>query len=154
MVSIDIDALISKAREVFEQIEPVDQDVLLGEKVVTVRVWPMEGPDWRDLIAEHPPRVKSSTDSTAGYNVDSVAKVYPRLALVDGDTVDNLVRRDEKGREFSRWPEIAARLLGADLRNIASAVWGVNEFDPQKRMVAAGKGSTGGSRKKRSSPGN
>lgn len=151
---MDLDALIADAKAKFEATEPVTQDVLLGSKVVGVRFWPIPGPEWRDLVASNPPRPGAAMDQNLGYNVDAVVRAFPKVALVDGDEVDNMIRRDAEGREFSKWPEVHDSLSGADLKNLAMAVWGLHEWDPQKALVEAGKALKGGSRKKRNSPAN
>lgn len=132
---IDIDELIEKADAAFDATEPVTQDVLLGDKVVGVRFWPIRGTEWRDLCAAHPPIAKAHANY--GFNPDAVVLAYPKLAIVDGDDVDNLIRRDEKGAEVSRWPDMHARLSGADLKNLAIALWGLHEWTPQQRLIAA-----------------
>lgn len=135
---LDLDALISEARSAFDESEPVTQDVLLGDKAVGVRVWPLDGGEWRDLIAAHPPRPGAAQDAQAGYNVDSVVAVYPRVALVDGDDVDDMMRVVD-GKAVSRWPDVCATLYGSDRRNLAAAVWGINEYTPAEALAAAGK---------------
>lgn len=142
---MDVDALIAKARAHFDSVEPVTQDVAFGDDIVGVRLWPMTGPDWRDLIVKYPPREGVVLDTTAGYNVDAVTAVYPKVYLVQGDDVTNVA---------DRWPQICPQLSGPDLKNLATAIWGLNEYQPQKRLVDAGKASKGEKRKKRSSPAN
>lgn len=142
-MGIDLDALIASARDRLENVEPVTQEVDLGGSIVGVRVWPLRGHEWRDLTALHPWREGSQFDQNLGYNIDAVTRAYPRVALVQGDDVEDV---------SARWADILDVLSGPDLKNIALAVWGVNEFDPQKRMTAAGKASTGGRKRKRSSP--
>lgn len=148
---MDLDALLKVADETFDGIEPVTQDVLIGKKIVGVRFWPLDNTAWRDLIAQHPPRQGAGMDANAGYNVDAIVPDFPNVALVDGDDVDNMLRRDAKGVEVSRWPDVYRRLSPPDMKNLAIALWGLHEWDPQQRLVAAGKASSGRG-KKRSSP--
>lgn len=143
---MDVNALVAKAREKFDTVEAVTQEVLLGDEVVGVRVWPISGPDWRELTAKHPARKDAQFDLNLGYNLDAVVRNYPRVYLVQGDDVQHV--------EGDEWGSVLDALSGPDLKNIALAVWGQNEFEPQKRLVEAGKALKGGPRKKRSSPAN
>lgn len=144
---MDIDELLARADEIFEATEPVTQDVLLGEKVIGVRFWPLDPGAWRDLIAGHSPRDGSPQDANAGYNTDAVVPAFPNVALVDGDDVDNMIRRNDKGAEVSRWPDVYRRLSSPDKKNLALALWGLHEWAPQQRLVAAGKASSGREKK-------
>lgn len=140
---IDVDALIAKQKAALDKVEPVTQDVLLGDEVVGVRFWPLSGVAWRDLTARHPWREDAQFDQSLGYNLDGVLRDYPRVYLVQGDTVTDVA---------DKWAEIVDVLTGADLKNLGFAIWGLNEFDPQNRLATAGKASKGAQRKKRSSP--
>lgn len=108
-----------------------------------MRVWPLSGVAWRDLIAKHPGRDGSTFDQQLGYNLDGVARDYPKVYLVvDGD-VSNV---------SDRWSEIVDVLSGADINNLGFVVWGLNEFDPADRLVKAGKASKVGGRRSRARP--
>lgn len=138
---MDLKALVAKARQDFDSVEPVEQDVVLAGELVTVRVWPLTGPQWRDLCAKHPNRTDSAFDQALGYNLTAVLADYPRVYLVNGNDVVDAAED---------WADICAVLSGPDLKNLELAVWGVNEYDPAQRLVAAGKASAGGRKKKRS----
>lgn len=140
---VDVDALIKKARDHFDTVKPVDQDVMFGDEKVTVRLWPVPGPAWRDLTAKHPWREGSTFDQALGYDLDGVLREYPRVYLVAGDEVTDVA---------DRWADLCEALSGPDLKNLAFAVWGLNDYDPAQRLAAAGKASKAGSRKKRGSP--
>lgn len=138
---MDIKALVAKARQDMDTVQSADQDVVIGGELVTVRVWPLSGPEWRDLCAKHPNRADSSFDQALGYNLTAVLADYPRVYLVDGDEVTD-ARED--------WADICAVLSGPDLKNLEYAVWGINEYEPAQRLAAAGKASAGSRKKKRS----
>jgi len=140
-MSIDVKALIAAQKQKLDTVEPVTQDVLLGDEVVGVRLWPMTGTGWRDLTTRHPHRGESQFDQALGYNLDGVLREYPRVYLVKGDDVTDV---------SDSWGEICDVLSGPDLKNLAYAVWGLNEYDPAQRLAAAGKASAGSKRKKRS----
>ena len=142
---MDIDALIARQKAALDNVKPVDQDVLLGDEAVTVRLWPLTGPAWRDLVATHPWREGAQFDQQLGYNLDGVVRDYPKVYLVvDGEPVN----------VTDRWADLFEVLSGADIKNLGFAVWGLNEFDPADRLVKAGKASAGGRRKKQNSPAN
>lgn len=138
---VDLDALIAGAKAALEAVEPVTQDVALGDEVVGVRVWPIAGTEWRELTVKHPPRPDAVRDRNMGYNLDAVARVYPRVVLVVDDVEQQV---------GERWAEIWDVLSAPDQENVALAIWGANEFEPRKRVE--GKALTGGRKKKRSSP--
>lgn len=143
---MNLDILISKARKAFEQVDPTDIQVLLGDERVTLRLFPLAGHEWRDLIALYPPRLVAGAteDRVAGYNVDAVVSVYPRVWTVDGD------------RQIPVAPEQLVSLVevlsGPELKALAATIWSINESEPAKRVRAAGKGSTGARPRKRRSP--
>lgn len=138
---MDVKALIAKARQDMDTVEPVEQVVVLGGELVTVRMWPLSGVAWRDLCARFPNRSESQFDQALGYNLTAVLAAYPRVYLVNGDEVTDA--KDD-------WADICAVLSGPDLKNLEYAIWGVNEYDPAQRLVAAGKASAGSRKKKRS----
>lgn len=140
---MNVDELIAKAKESVDTVKPVDQEFLLGDEKVVARFWPVSGTDWRDLAAMHPWREGSQFDQALGYNLDAVLRVYPRVYLVQGDDVQDV---------SAKWASICELLSAPDLKNLAITLWGMHEFDPQRRMEAAGKASAGGRRKKRTSP--
>jgi len=149
---MDLDSLIAKARASVDKVEPVDQEVLLGDEIVKVRFWPLTGGPWRALTATHPPRAKSVFDQNVGYNLDAVVRNYPKVFIVDGDEVVNVAVPVDPEDDPShwRWHDIYDLLSGPDMKNLSSAVWGLNEYEHQKRFVAAGKASAGVRKKKRS----
>jgi hypothetical protein len=149
---VDIDSLIAKAKANLDTVEPVTQEILVGGQLVGARFWPLTGPAWRDLCATNPPRMGSASDQQFGYNLDAVVRAYPRVYLVEGDEITDLTVVDDAGKRVSRWPEIVDTLSGPDLKNLGYAVWGLNDYDPAQKLVAAGKASKGGLRKKRNSP--
>lgn len=147
---MDVDALIAKARENFDKVEPVDQEVLLGDDVVTVRFWPVMGTEWTELTTRNPPRKGSVRDQNMGYNADGIVREYPKVFLVQGDDVVNVgeLAPTPDNPLHRKWDDVVAALSGPDLHHLAIAVWGLNDYDPQKRLKTAGKASAGGRKKK------
>lgn len=140
-MTIDVKALIASQKQVLDSVEPVTQDVLLGEKVIGVRFWPA-GSAWEELTSAHPARAGVQSDIALGYNLAGVVRAYPRTYLVEGDDVQAIV-----GEE---WGELYDVLSGPDQKNLGFAVWGINEYDPAQRLEAAGKASAGSRKRKRS----
>lgn len=115
---LDVKALVAKARQDMDTVQHVDQDVMIGDRRVVVRLWPLPGIAWRDLCALHPNRGVSEFDQALGYNLTAVTQSYPRVYAVDGDEVTDL---------SDDWADICAVLSGPDLKALEYAVWGLNE---------------------------
>lgn len=140
-MTIDVTALIAAQKKTLDSVEPVTQDVLLGEKLIGVRFWPANSA-WEELTAKHPPRAGVEADLALGYNLSAVVRDYPRTYLVDGDDVQPIVG--------DQWADVYDVLSGPDKKNLGYAVWGLNEYDPAQRLAEAGKASAGSRKKKRS----
>lgn len=149
---MDVAALVAKARESFDTVQPVDQVVLLGDELVTVRFWPISGQEWRKVTAGLPPRGGVVQDMNLGYNLDAAVREYPSVYLVQGDDVvkvsDPEPRKKPTDPEHRPWYDVVDALSAPDLKALASAVWGLCEYTPQKRLAAAGKASARGRKKK------
>lgn len=141
-MAIDVKALIAAQKQKLDTVEPVTQDVVLGDELVGVRFWPVSGGAWEELTSKNPPRAENGSDSALGYNLAGVVRDYPRTYLVVGDAAEPVVGE--------QWAEVYDALSGPDKKNLGYAVWGLNEYDPAQRLVAAGKASAGSKRKKRS----
>lgn len=146
---VDLDALIAEADELVADVDPVLVPVTLGRRKLGVRFVPMSGADWRALTLKHAPRADVPQDLNLGYNVDAVAGAYPHVALLDGETVDDMIREVD-GKTVSRWPELHRRLTAVSQRDVARAMWSAHEFDPERLVDEAGKALSGSRKKKRS----
>lgn len=146
--TVDVDALIKKARAALGAVVPVTaaSEVMLGGKPVEVQFTPMTGPEWREFTATRMPRAGAVSDA-AGFNVDEATREYPRFRIVAGEEIDEL-RRDDR----YVWPDVYDVLDPAALDVITSSLLSYHLFEPMQAMVAAGKASRGGRGKKRSSP--
>lgn len=149
----DIEALIAGAKKAIEQVEPEDVEILLGEDLVQIRFWPVSGQEWRGLVASHPARLEKDADGKSviaqqdrahGFNVDSLTRAYPRVALVDDD--------GEKPLDGTLWGRILDVLDGPGFEGIAATIFFLNVIIPSQRTAAAGKASRGGAKRKRVSP--
>ena len=153
-MTIDVEALIAGAKKTFEQAEPEDVQILMGEEAVTARFWPLSGREWRDLVAAHPARseeidgktVVVQADRVFNFNADTLTSAYPRVALVQGDDVTDLT--------LALWGRVLSVLDGNAVEGIAATIFYMNVIDPAKRLAAAGKASKGERSRKLSSPAN
>ena len=152
-MAIDINALIIGAKQAIMEAEPEDVEVLLGEEIVRVRLWPMPGDEWRALAAQHSPRfevvdgerVHVTADAGHGFNVDTLVPAYPRVALVQGD--------EEQALDADTWGRIVAVLQSDALAGVAAVIAFMNIARPAQRTVAAlGKAWRGGNGTKPGSP--
>lgn len=139
-MAIDVKALIAAQKQALDSVEPVTQEVLVGDDLVGVRFWPVPGA-WEELTSKNPPRAGISSDEALGYNLAGVVRDYPRTYLVVGDEVQPIV-----GDE---WAEFYDVLSGPDKKNLGFAVWGLNEWDPAKKIESAGKARAASGKKKR-----
>lgn len=124
----DLDALIAQARANFDEVEPTDVELLIDGEQLTFRLRRLDGPEWRDLVAQHPPRPRTPQDINRGYNLTGVSRAYPRVILVEDDTETDAA---------DKWADITSILEPADMELVEYTVWGINEYDPVQR--AAGK---------------
>lgn len=151
-MAIDVSALVSKAREQFEQVEPVEQELLIGDELVKARIYPVTGQEWRALVVANPPRTEVSEGRTVitpadrpfSFNADSLLVEYPRVSLVEGD--------EETPLTVAEWADVVSVLAEPSLDAARVSVWGVNVYTPSQQFAAAGKASAGGRKKKRRSP--
>lgn len=124
---------IAKAKALHESVEPTALDVELGEELTRLTFRPIWGASWQDIVATHGPRPGSDTDQAVGYNTDAVASDYPvEAVMVDGESPSE----DE-------WRELLSVLSAPSRNNIAAVLYSLNQLEPAKRLVAAGKASRG-----------
>tara|TARA_R110002020_G_scaffold48774_4_gene139035 strand:+ start:1230 stop:1655 length:426 start_codon:yes stop_codon:yes gene_type:complete len=135
---------IAAAKAALGSVEPVEQDVVVGNELVKLAFLPADGQVWADLVSTHPPRVGSKNDSDFGFNVDAVGRHYPHeLITADGEPVT-----------AEEWAELFVVLASPHIKNIGIAVWGKNQLEPARKLIELGKASAGASKKKSSSPAN
>lgn len=146
---MSIDELVDAANALIANAEPELVPVVLAGHQVGVRFLPMAGSDWRDLALKHPPRPDVVQDLNLGYNVDAVVSAYADVAIVNGDEVDDLVRVNEDGESFSKWPEVWKALTATGRKDVAAEIWSAHERTPERLVADAGKGSPAARKKKR-----
>ncbi len=124
---------IAKARALLESAEPTSLDIELGGELTPLTFLPVLGDVWADITATNPPRPGATLDANVGYNTDGASKDYP----VDRITVDGAQPTVDE------WREILSVVSSPNLKNIATTLWGLNQLEPGRRLVEAGKASEG-----------
>lgn len=147
-MAFDLDALLAQAQTMVDNAEPELVPVVLAGRQIGVRFLPVSGADWRDLALKHPPRSDVMRDLNVGYNIDALVADYPHVALVDGDTVDDMVREHADGSRRSRWPDVWAALTATGRKDVSAALWSAHERTPERLVADAGKVSPGSRKKK------
>lgn len=138
---IDLDALLNLAQEMVDNAEPELVPVVLGGRSVGVRFLPLSGADWRDLCLKHPPRPDVRQDAVLGYDVDAVVSAFPNVAVVVGETVDDMIRLDAEGKQTSKWPSVWKALTATGRKDVSAEIWAAHERTPERLVVEAGKAS-------------
>lgn len=146
---MDLDALLAEADRLVAEAEPELVPVVIAGRQLGVRYVPMSGQAWRDLVLLHPPRPDVVQDMNLGYDVDAVVSAYPHVAVVEGDEVDDLVRVDAEGSEYSAWPAVWKRLSATGKKEVAASVWAAHERTPERLIADAGKAPAPARKKKR-----
>lgn len=141
---MSVQDLIAKARAEIETAEPVVAPVEVGGELVDIGFRPVLGYVWADLTAVNPPRQGAVLDGNVGFNSDAIAKAYPLDKItVGGEPVD-----------AETWADLLGVLTAPGRKLVAMALWGINQFSPQKRANELGKARAGAAKKKRHSPAN
>ena len=132
-----LDDALSAAAEIATP--SLDVDVELGGKHLPLRFYQIDGEKWSEITALCPVRLASAIDKRYGYNFQAAARLAAPLSgrILDGT---NEIEYDD-----DKWAELFKRLPGAVIRQIHSAIWQVNEYDPQIRVTEAKKDSAGDS---------
>lgn len=133
------EALEAAAEEV---VPHLDVDVELGGKHVPLRFYRIDGERWAEITAMSPARLGSAIDRRYGYNFQAASRIAAPISgrVLDGD--------DEVEYEDAKWGELFKKLAGHNIKLIHSAIWQLNEYDPEVRVVEAKKASKGGSGQK------
>ena len=140
-MTIDVDDLIRKEREYHESIEPVDVEVLLGDRLLTVRIPYVHGEKFDDVAAKYPV-AREMRGNRGPFDLGNVTREYPDVVLIDGGAEDDLfVIRDRAA--FYRWPEVYDALSGDDQENLQAVVWGLHVHLPRQRLAEALKAKYG-----------
>lgn len=124
---MDIAALLAKQKELFDGIQPLEVEVLLGGRVVTV-VMPFLMPnDFDELASRFAP--KGPQEMSFGFGLDETARHYPDIVIRDGDEEDDLLVVRDKA-VYYRWPDVYDLLSWDDRQSVRAGVWGRYVMDP------------------------
>ena len=132
----NLSKLIEKARDEISPRKTVDQEVLVAGELVKLRFEKHDPQEWRGLVATFPARDGVQMDRSLGYNFDLVPSGYPVERIFDvtsGEPAE--VSEDD-------WAGVFSLLESPDLKNVALALWGIHEFEPQQAVLAAKKAQT------------
>lgn len=134
-MAIDVKDLVRKEREYHESVKPVDVEVILGDRLLTVRVPYIWGDQWDDLASKYPvPR--GLRGNRGRWDLDAVMREHPGVVLIDGDDEDDMfVLRDRTA--VYRWPEVYDALRLEDRESLQAVIWGLHVLEPGKRLKAA-----------------
>ena len=119
-----------------------DVSTELGGKHLPFRFYALDGEKWSEIIAFCPARLGSAIDRRYGYNFQQAARMAAPLC---GRLVD-------QGAEIpitdDQWDDLFKRLKGHSIKLIHSAIWELNEYDPEVRVATAKKDSAADSPQK------
>lgn len=135
-----IDELVAQAKEA--PVPALDVEVELAGQVVSLKFYRSSGTVWTGITAKCPARIHSPIDRQYGYDYQMAARA---AAVVDGRVVEGGI---ELKRTADQWEALFDVLAGGELEKIHSAVWQLNAYDPQVRLVEAKKALSDGSSKK------
>ena len=119
--------LLERQKARLEGIKPLEVEVLLGDRVVTVVMPFLKPHDFHELATRFAP--KSPQEMSFGFGLDETARNYPDIAIRDGEDEDNLLVVRDKAVHY-RWPEVYELLNWDDKQSIRAGVWGVYVLDP------------------------
>lgn len=132
---IDVDELIRKEREYHESINPVDVQVVLGDRLLTVRIPYVYGDRFDELAAKYPVE-RGQRGAHGPFDLGKVTREHPDVLLIDGDEQDDMfVLRDRSA--FYRWPEVYDALRSEDQESLRAVIWGLHVHLPRLRLAEA-----------------
>lgn len=133
--NFDLDALLAEAKAAEDAREPVDVEVVLGDKVVTVRMPYLKNDAFEPLVAKHS-RFPFRDAIGCWFDLDAVTRDHPDIVLIDGDKSDDLyVLRDREA--VYRWADVYDALGSNDKQSLQAAFWGVYIYEPQQQLEKA-----------------
>lgn len=120
----------------------LDVDVEAGGKLLPLRFYRIDGVKWAEITALCPARLGSAIDRRYGYNFQAASQMAAPVSgrVLDGD--------GEVEYDDEKWREVMKALAGAHVKSIHSAIWQLNEYDPQVAVVEAKKALMTGSEPK------
>lgn len=110
-------------------------DAELRDRLLTIRVFALEGTEWAALKAKHKPRDGNVQDRNQGFNIEAVARAALLRAgkRVVGDTLKDVTP--------GQWEKLFKKISGGDFDTLIYATFGVNQLGSQAMTAALVKGS-------------
>ena len=135
-----LDDALSAAAE--EATPFLDVDTSLAGRHLPLRFYRIDGERWAEITALCPARLSSAIDRRYGYNFQAAARLAAPLSgrVLEGD--------EEISYDDDKWDELFKKLAGHNIKLIHSAIWQLNEYDPEVAVVEAKKGSAADSERK------
>lgn len=132
-MSLNIDELIAEAQLELANERSEAVEILIAGKVVSFEFTKLKAFEWRELIGTFPPRSGVIRDMNLGYNYDRLPTGFPasNIKIVDGD-----VRVDVT---VEQWQALFDVFESPDIYVVATTLWGLHEFEPQKALEDAKK---------------
>lgn len=131
-----LDELLRRQGEYENSMAPLDVAVLLGDKVVQVRLPYLKGRVFAELADKHSPHVLYRDAVGCWFNIDDVARDYPGVMVIDGEHESDLYVIRDKAAVY-RWPEVYDALGGEDKYSIQAGIWGFYVHEPAERKRKA-----------------
>ena len=144
ILTVDVDELIASAKAAQDQAVPEDVEVLFGEQLTKVRLWPLTRQAWRELVDKHAARfdlvdgrrVVSQSDVAYGFNTATLPEAYPRVAIVQGD--------EEQKLDKATWKRLLQVMPEDGYAGVLAVIVFMNVGAPaQRTMEALGKAFMG-----------
>lgn len=120
----------TKARQALEKL-----DAELRDRLLTIRVFALEGTEWAALKAKHKPRDGNAQDRAQGFNIEAVSR---QALLKAGKRVVGDALKDVTA---GQWEKLFKKISGGDFETLIYATFGVNQLGSQAMTAALVKGS-------------
>lgn len=120
----------TKARQALAKL-----DAELRDRLLTIRVFALEGTEWAALKAKHKPRDGNAQDRAQGFNIEAVSRAALLRAgkRVVGDSLRDVTP--------GQWEKLFKKISGGDFETLIYATFGVNQLGSQAMTAALVKGS-------------
>ena len=118
-------------------------EVLLNGHLVTLKFTEMDPMDWAEITSRNPVRLGAPIDRQYGYNVHGACRAAAAkcgVRVENGTDVPLALKRDSAGKVIgSQWNDLLSTISGHEFGKVADVIFGLNEWDPQRRLDDAKK---------------
>ncbi|RZU64938.1 hypothetical protein EV379_1249 [Microterricola gilva] len=129
-------------------------EVLVGDRLTTLKFTEMDGLEWRRIVELFPPRRGVQLDARYNYNTlegSLEGAKHSGVELIEGEEAPPLKVDLEANPPVDEWADMFSVLSSADLNLIAATLWILNEYAPSERKAKAKKALTAPAKPKRAS---